>query len=351
LIAVSRRKSAHFALAWTVAALFGLQQPAEAKDKLVIGVSLPNLDNPMWVRATAFANSVAKALGVDLVIVGAATHEDKQLSDVQSLISRNVDALVVVPVSIASSPGLLRVIDNAHVPVVVADRYPGFPAKNPNVPYLAFIGPNNITAGIDISNFLVAHGVKKMVALGGTPGDSNAEERKKGLEKAIADAKGVQLVQYIAAGETEDNGYTAMQNLLSAHPSGAIDGVWCYNDALCLGAYRAVKQAGRDKEIVLGGMDLTQPALDLIERKTNYIYSTGGHWLMIGFAEMIAYDALHGHAPLTDDIRMNLLGVDAKGFDVFKKEYIDSQPPYDIKQYTLTFNPNAKSQTFPMKLQ
>jgi hypothetical protein len=107
----------------------------------------------------------------------------------------------------------------------------------------------------------------------------------------------------------------------------------------------------RIKEIVLGGIDLTQPGLDLIERKTNYVYSTGGHWLMIGFATMIAYDALHGHAPLTDDIRMNLLGVDAKGFDVFKKEYIDSQPPYDIKQYTLTFNPNAKSQTFPMKLQ
>jgi ABC-type sugar transport system substrate-binding protein len=170
------------------------------------------------VRATSFADSVAKALDIDLVIVGAATHEDKQLADVQSLISRNVDALVVVPVSIASSPGLLRVINNAHVPVVVADRYPGFPAKNSNVPYLAFVGPNNITAGVDIANFLVVHGVKKVVALGCPPGDSNAEERKKGLEKAIADAKGVELVQYVAAGETEDSRACARSLLVSMRP-------------------------------------------------------------------------------------------------------------------------------------
>jgi ABC-type sugar transport system substrate-binding protein len=108
-----------------------------------------------------------------------------------------------------------------------------------------------------------------------------------------------------------------------------------------------VKEAGRDEEIILGGMDMTPPALSLIESKTNYLYSTGGHWLMIGFAVMIAYDALRGHPPLSEDVRMNLIGVDATDFNSFKKEYIDTQPSSDlIKHYTLTFNPATKSQHF-----
>ncbi len=138
--------------------------------------------------------------------------------------------------------------------------------------------------------------------------------------------------------------------LLSAHPSGTIDGVWCYNDALCVGAYRAIKQAGRDKEIKIGSMDLNPQALDLIKDKTNFVYSIGGHWVMLGFAEMIAYDYLHGHKPLSEFSRIEDVGVDAAGFDKFKAQYIDSEPPFDIKQYMLTFNPNAKTQTPPLTL-
>ena len=348
--ATHRRTFIQSALACALGALtVGAGSPAQANDKITIGVLLPDLNNPMWIRAVKFVRSVEQALNINVIVVGAATHEDKQLADVQSLLSRHVDALVLDPVSLASSAGLLRIIDRAHVPVVVADRYPGFPPNNPHVPYLAFIGPNNVKAGRDIADFLIGHGAKKLIGLGGTPGDSNAEGREKGLEQAVAANKGVTLVQYLAVGETEDQGYTAMENLLSAHPKGTIDAIWCYNDGLCLGAYRAVKEAGRDEEIILGGMDMTPPALSLIETKTNYVYSTGGHWLMIGFAVMIAYDALRGHPPLSEDVRMNLIGVDATDFNTFKKEYIDTQPSSDlIRHYTLTFNPATKSQHFPL---
>jgi simple sugar transport system substrate-binding protein/ribose transport system substrate-binding protein len=166
---------------------------------------------------------------------------------------------------------------------------------------------------------------------------------------AIAAASGVKLVQYVGAGESEDSGYTAMQNILAAHPRGTIDGVWCYNDALCLGAFRAIRQAGRQSEMKLAGMDLVPQALDLIQKKTNYVFSTGGHWLQVGFGIMIAYDKLHGHDPLKTDIRLNLIGVNSSNFDAFKKQFIDHPPPYDVKQYTLTNNPATKSQTFPLQ--
>lgn len=314
-----------------------------------IGVSIPTLDNPFWVRAVDFAEAAAKALDVELVVVGAENKEDKQLTDVQSLIARGVDALVITPQSTASAPGLIKLANRANLPIMVVDRYPGFEANNANAPYLGFIGPNDVTAGQDIVKALVAKGGKKLVGLGGNAGSSVAEGRQQGLEEQVK-AAGVDLVQYVSAGESEDDGYGAMQNLLAAHPSGTIDAVWCYNDGLCLGAFRAIKQAGRDKEIILGGMDLVPQALDLIQQKTNFVFSTGGHWLQLGFGVMIATDKINGHDPISTDIRLDLLGVDGENFSTFKTQFVDNTPPYDVKEYTLTNNPKATAQTFPLKV-
>jgi ABC-type sugar transport system substrate-binding protein len=336
-----------------LAGLAGSVHSAEAADKtLTIGASVPYMNDPAWVRIVDYARYVAKILDIDLVVVDAAGKEDKQIQDVQSLLSRGVQALIFVPVSAANAPAIIRLADRAHTPAIATDRYPGFPADNKQAPYLTFVGPDNVAAGRKIAQFMLDQGVRHFVAIGGTPGDSNNQERSKGMREAIAASadKGAKLLQYVGVLQSEDNGYATMQNLLAAHPPGTIDGVWCYNDALCVGAYRAIKQAGRDKQIKIGSMDLNPQALDLIRDKTNYVYSIGGHWLMLGFAEMIAYDYLHGHKPLSQFSRIEDVGVDASGFDKFKAEYIDSNPPFDIKQYMLTFNPNAKTQTPPLTL-
>ncbi len=349
-LGISRRTFTRTVAAASVA-LAGLLSAAALSHAATvkIGVSIPTLQNPFWVNAVKFAEHAAKSLDVDLTVVGADNREDKQLTDVQSLLSSGVQALVVTPQSTASAPGLIKLADRAHVPIVVVDRYPGFEAKNADAPYVAFIGPNDVSAGADIAKYLISQGAKKIVGIGGLPGSSVAEGREKGLRQAISAAKGVDLVQYVSGGgESEDNGYQTMQNLLSAHPAGTIDAVWCYNDALCLGAFRAIKQAGRSNEIKLGGMDLVPQALDLIAQKTDYVYSTGGHWLQLGFGVMVAYDKIHGHDPLKDNIRLDLIGVNSSNFATFKKQFIDNAPPYDVKEYTLTNNPNAKSQTFPL---
>jgi simple sugar transport system substrate-binding protein/ribose transport system substrate-binding protein len=72
---------------------------------------------------------------------------------------------------------------------------------------------------------------------------------------------------------------------------------------------------------------------------------------MVGFAVMIGYDYLHGHKPLSEFSRIEDVGVDAAGFAKFKAHYIDALPSFDIKQYMLTFNPNAKTQTPPLTLE
>ena len=345
------RKFRNFLNVFTIVAAVGgitcLSLPVLAQAQpIIIGASVPYMNDPAWVRIVDYAQYVSKILGIQLVVVDAGGREDKQINDVESLLARHVDALVFDPVSAANAPAIIRLADRAHVPVVATDRYPGFPAANSEVPYLTFVGPDNVNAGRQIADALIAHGVRHIVAIGGMPGDSNNQERVEGLRQAIAAnaAKVVKLVQYVGVIESEDEGYTTMQNLLSAHPPGTIDGVWCYNDALCLGAYRAIRQVGRQNQIKIASMDLDTPALELIKEHTNYIYSIGGHWVMLGFAVMIADDYLHGHKPLSQFSRIKDIGVNADGFSKYESEYLDSEPPFNIKSYMLMYNPNTKTQ-------
>lgn len=312
--------------------------------KVKIGLSVPTLDNPFWVNAVNFAKHAADGLGVDLTIVASEGKEEKQLADVQSMISNGVQALVITPISTANAAGLIKLANKAKLPAMMVDRYPGFEPDNKDAPYLGFIGPNDVSAGRDIAKALLAAGSKKIVGIGGVPGSSVADGREKGLREAA----GAALVQYVAAGESEDKGYEAMQNLLAAHPKGTIDGVWCYNDGLCLGAYRAIKQAGRDNEIKIASMDLVPQVLELIEKKTNYTFSTGGHWLQLGFGVIMAYDKVNGRDPLTKIARLDLLGVNGDNFATFKKQFIDNPPPYNVKDFSLTYNAKATSQQFPL---
>src|SRR5215217_8945712 len=102
------------AFAISVFSATSLSQAATTK----IGVSIPTLDNPFWVNAVKFAEHVGKALDVELTVVGADNREDKQLTDVQSLLSSGVNALVITPQSTASAPGLIKLANRANVPIV-----------------------------------------------------------------------------------------------------------------------------------------------------------------------------------------------------------------------------------------
>ncbi|MFD0516678.1 substrate-binding domain-containing protein [Paractinoplanes durhamensis] len=305
---------------------------------LTIGVSYPTANSPFWKAYTDFVQDGANQLGIKVNLVAADGNEQKQLSDVQNLISQGVDGIIVTPQSTSIAPSILRATTQAKIPTVVTDRYPGYePGTNTAADYVAFIGPNDEQAGQGIEQALAAAGGTKILALGGVPGNSVAEGRKAGLEKGIA-ADGATVVQYQSAGgESEENGLSTAENLLQAHPKGQANAFWCYNDNLCMGAIKAVKNAGRSGEFVFGGMDLTPAAITAIE-DGSYTISFGGHWLQGGFGLGILYDKIKGTDPAEKLVKLNLLKVDKTNVAEFKAKFIDNPPKYDFKQISRAEN-------------
>ncbi|WP_449279076.1 substrate-binding domain-containing protein [Leucobacter sp. GX24907] len=314
-----------------------------------IGVSYPTSNSPFWTAYMDFVEDGAEQLGLEINAVAANGDEQKQLADVQNLISQGVDGLVITPTSTSVASQLLKTAEDADVEVVVTDRYPGFePGEDGQPDYTAFIGPNDELAGENIAKTLIDAGSSDLLALGGVPGSSVTEGRKAGLETAIA--AGGNLVQYQAGdGEAQENGLSAFENLLQANPSGSANGVWCYNDNLCLGAIKAAQNAGRADEYKFGGMDLTPEAITSIENG-DYFVSFGGHWLQGGFGLVMLYDKLEGIDPKTPIVKLDLLEVNQDNVADFKDQYIENPPEYDFTELSQVTNPDAEG-SFEITLQ
>lgn len=82
-------------------------------------------------------------------------------------------------------------------------------------------------------------------------------------------AAGIEQVEAPDFGEwSSDGGLRVMENLLARHAD--IDAVFCENDSMCLGAQKAITDAGRADAIFLAGVDGQKEALAAIAAGGNY---------------------------------------------------------------------------------
>jgi simple sugar transport system substrate-binding protein/ribose transport system substrate-binding protein len=326
---------------------------ANAAEKPVIGVSVPVLANPFWQRYIGFVEVVAKQLEVDIKIVDCQNNEAQQVMDIENLIAAGVNGLIVTPQTAQVGPTIIQRAEKAGVPIAVTDRWPGIdPRDHAWDGFVGFIGPDDEDAGYNIAKTLIVElGKKNIAAINGVHGASVAEGRYAGLAKGMKEFTGATLVDVQWIGETPDLGIQVMENYLAAH-AGKIDGVWCYNDSLAVGAVKAAKDAGltdklQDRSLAVVGMDLNPDAVELI-KEGSYYASFGGHWLQGGFGLIMLYDYLNGQPPKPEYrvARLKLMKVSKDLVAPFKEQFIDKPPSIDARKISKALNPEASGKYF-----
>jgi ABC-type sugar transport system substrate-binding protein len=323
---------------------------ADAPKRVVIGISVPVLQNPFWRSFADFATNAAKALGAEVVVTDANQSDSKQLDDLQGLIAQGVNGLVVTPNTSAIARGLLRQADAAHIPVVIAERWPGFnPSDYNGKSYVGFIGVDNTLAGYNIAKALYDVGVRKFVAIGGTPGGAVADERNAGLKKFVSEHPGVNLLQNLQNGELRQNGYTDAQNFLSAYPGPGFEGLWVYNDDTALGAIKAFKDANVISKVKVASMDLIPEEVAAI-KAGEALYSTGGQWAESGEAVVMCFDAINGKIATPQVRQLSIPGVTKSNVEAYEQQFVKSVPTYDWKALSAVSNPNAKTTDFVISI-
>lgn len=235
---------------------------AAQEGEYTFGLSISTLNNPFFVSLRDGAKQAAEELGVNLVVADGQNSVSKQMSDIENLVSRGVDALLINPTDGEAVVPAVKEANEAGIPVLAIDR--GIQGGD----VALYIASNNVTGGKMAAHYTAARLALSgnVVMLEGIPGTSAARERGQGFTDVINQIEGIDIIASQPAGFAQDEGYTVMQNLLTAHDQ--IDALFAQNDLMALGAIQAIKSAGRMDEMFIVGFDAIDPAVEAIEEGT-----------------------------------------------------------------------------------
>jgi ribose transport system substrate-binding protein len=109
------------------------------------------------------------------------------------------------------------------------------------------------------------------VELLGIVGDNNTWARSKGFHSVVDNYKGFKMVAQQSAEFDQNKAMEVMESILQAHPD--IDGVFCGNDGMALGAYQALLSAGKADKVKVFGFDGAEDVITSIGE--NKVAATG----------------------------------------------------------------------------
>lgn len=233
-------------------------QPNRAARSLVtgrsftIGLVVPDLEHPFFGE---IAKSIARTIRArDYGLVIASSEEDPVLEtrEVENLLSRQIDALVLASTQTSAQSAVFERLAQAGVPYVLIDRrFPGLAAN--------YVGVDDMEIGRIATEHLIGLGFRRIAHLRG-PEVSTGTGRVRGYREALAQhgiAVPLDYVVELQAGDdrSEDHGLEATRRLLQVQPRP--EAVFCYNDEVAIGALRAIGEAGLDvpSDIAVIGVD------------------------------------------------------------------------------------------------
>ncbi|NWD91228.1 substrate-binding domain-containing protein, partial [Pseudomonas sp. K5002] len=259
------RKPVHvLALALAVAAS-ALALNAQAKD-LKIGFSQVTLQSPFYVQLRDGAKAAAAKGGDELIFLDANGDISKQNNDIQDLLTRKVDILIINAVNPDAVGAALDAAKRAKVPVIAVDRAI-------NAPVATTIGRNNAEMGELSGKALLAalkqRGVTKgkIIEIQGDAGGTVMKERRKGFHTALAGTD-FKIIDGPYSEYMRANAVTAMQDLLQAHPD--LKAVIAHNDDMAMGALQVLTESGK-KDVLVAGIDGLSEALNAIQSGDQYV--------------------------------------------------------------------------------
>lgn len=194
----------------------------------------------------------------------------KLTSDVEDMLSQGVKGIIISGAWIEAAPEALDAVSAAGVPLVQVDRL----LRGGD--YMSWIGPDNRGAGEGVGRYIAERlgGEGHVVILRGGPADNTIGiARTEGVQAGLADTDITVSLAPDFGGWSVDGGFTLMENMLAQYDD--IDAVFCENDSMCLGAQRAIADAGRSDEMFLNAVDGEKAALVAIMDPAGNYGATG----------------------------------------------------------------------------
>jgi ABC-type sugar transport system substrate-binding protein len=255
----------HFVAALLAAgSVHAMAGAAIAQDKKVtIGVSYQNLAFPFVAALQKAAQNACTALDVNCIEADAVNDTAKELTNVESMLSKGIDCLAFEAASLEASVASINAANAKGVPVVQ------FNGKAGGGDYVTFVGSAQTDSGLKLGQFLEglykSAGKDKLkgIYLRGVAGQVTDIARNDGLKNYLGSVGLGDKIEFVEqyADYDRGKGQSVTESMLTKDKG--YDFIVANNDDMILGALQTVNQFGL--KIPMAGVDGLPEALAAIK--------------------------------------------------------------------------------------
>jgi LacI family transcriptional regulator len=203
----------------------------------LVALVVPDLLDSFFSEVAISLSLELRKQGYSILIAWTDEDSEVQLSEMEHLLSLGMDAMIVA--TSGDDVSCFRMLEEQNVPYLLLDR---------DVPELKapFVGVDDMLAGKLATQHLIESGCKRIAHICG-PSMSPGHLRLEGYKMALKDAGLPIKEQYIVTPtdpgpRNVHHGFEAATRLLKVSPR--VDGIFCFNDQLAVGAMEAASVAG-----------------------------------------------------------------------------------------------------------
>lgn len=231
------------------------RQPAlEQTGRMAVVIS--TLNNPWFVVLAESAAERARELGYEAHIFDSQNNSAREAEHFDNIIAMKYDAILFNPTDADGSVLNVKRAKDAGIPTFCMDR-----EINSRDAAVTQLLSDNFTGCVKLGQYFVRQMNKtgKYVEILGLVGDNNTWNRSGGFHSVVDEFPGLKMVAQQSADFDRNKAMDVMETMLQANPD--IDAVFCGNDAMAMGAYQAVRAAGKESEIRVFGFDGARDAV------------------------------------------------------------------------------------------
>lgn len=250
---------------------------AFAEDKPIkVGVCIYQFnDNFMTLYRTELEKYLKETYGAEVTVVDGKNDQTEQTNQINSFIAEGVDVLIVNLVQSTAAAAVTALAKEADIPVVYINREPSEEDMGAWEGKITYVGADARQSGTmqgqivydrEDHGDLNGNGTVDYVMIMGDPENVDAQYRTEFSIKCLTD-NGVQVNKlFEQRGDwMQENGQQLAATALAQFGKD-IDVIFCNNDAMALGAYQAIVDAGRkvNEDILLLGVDALDECVEMV---------------------------------------------------------------------------------------
>jgi D-xylose transport system substrate-binding protein len=240
---------------------------AMAKD-IVVGVSWSNFQEERWKTDEAAIKGALAAKGAKYISADAQASATKQLSDIDSLITKGANVLIVLAQDADAILPAIKKASDEGIPVIAYDRE----IESPSALYITF---DNVGVGRMMAKaILEAKPAGNYAFIKGDKGDPNSTFLFSGIKEVLKDAEASGKIKNVGETFTDgwkpDNAQKNMEQILTKN-NNKVDAVVSENDGMAGGVVAALTAQGLAGQVPVSGQDGDHAAINRIALGTQTV--------------------------------------------------------------------------------